>query len=44
MKNLGFPCHLRAKERPRATGAARAARAALIAKFFTVKMLSPQTK
>ena len=44
LKNLRFPCRVRAKEGPRATGAARTARAALIAKFFTVKMLSPQTK
>jgi len=44
MKNFRFPCHVKAKEGPRATGAATAARAALIAKFFTVKMLSLQTK
>lgn len=43
-KTLRFPTRLRAKERPRATGAARAASTALIANFFTVKMLSPQTK
>ena len=41
MINLRFPCRLGAKERPRATDAARAA---LMATFFTVKMLSPQTK
>ena len=40
MKNVPFPCHLRAKERPRATGAARTARAALIAKLYCQNALT----